>query len=246
MKISAEYWREYEVLAYVAQPSIEYLLMEYRLTLRNWQQLAPSNVKTLRSFLGLASYYRRFVPNFAKVARPLHSLTKKDSPFVWIPDCQLAFMELKQLLTSAPVLSYPDFQKPFVLETDASGSGLGAVLAQRQEDHTVRPIAYASRSLQAHERNYGITELEGLGVVWALKHFRSYLYGHSCDIFTDHQALKSLLNTPQPSGKLARWGMAIQELGYFIVQGGRMLMLIHYPVVLYHNRVQTLQTAQLE
>ena len=86
---------------------------------------------------------------------------------------------------------------------------MGAVLAQRQEDGSVRPIAYASRSLQKHEKNYGITELEGLGVVWAA---RPYLYGHHCTVFTDHEALKSLLNTPQPSGKLARWGMALQEL----------------------------------
>ena len=82
-----------------------------------------------------------------------------------------AFVELKRLLTHSPVLSFPDFAEPFILETDASGAGLGAVLAQKQEDGTVRPIAYASRSLQPHEKNYGITELEGLGVVWAVKHF---------------------------------------------------------------------------
>ena len=86
------------------------------------------------------------------------------------------------------------------------------MLAQRQCDNTVRPIAYNSRSLQPHKGNYGITELEGLGVVWAAKHFRPYLYGHACTVYTDHEALKALLNTPQPSGKLARWGMAIQEL----------------------------------
>lgn len=169
----------------------------------------PLNVKALRSFLGLASYYRRFIPNFARVAGPLHSLTKKDAPFVWTPQCELAFTELKRLMTSSPVLVYPDFHKTFILETDAAISGLGAVLAQ---DGMVRPIAYASRSLQPHEKNYGITEMEGLGAVWAVKHFRPYLYGHPCDLYTDHQALKSLLNTPQPSGKLARWGMAIQEL----------------------------------
>ena len=115
------------------------------------------------------------------------------------------------MLTQSPVLAFPDFEKDFLLETDASTSGLGAVLAQKH-DGKVRPIAYASRTLQVHEKNYGISELEALGVVWAIKHFRHYLYGHHCDVYTDHVALKSLLNTPQPSGKLARWGMTIQEL----------------------------------
>jgi hypothetical protein len=136
--------------------------------------------------------------------------------FLWTPDCQRVFEELKKLLTSAPVLAFPDFSKPFVLETDASGAGLGVVLAQKQDDGSVRPLAYASHSLQPHERNYGITELEGLGVVWAVKHFLPYLYGHICHVFTGHSALTSLLNTPQQSGKLARWGMAIQELDLHI------------------------------
>ena len=176
----------------------------------------PTDVKGLRSFLGLASYYRRSVPNFAKVAGALHALTKKGVPFVWTGQCRTAFEELKALLMSSPVLAYPDFKKPFVLETDASIAGLGAVLSQRQEDGSTRSIAYASRSLLKHERNYGITEMEGLGVVWGVKHFRPYLYGHACEVYTDHEALKSLLNTPQPSGKLARWGMAIQELNLSI------------------------------
>ena len=112
------------------------------------------------------------------------------------------------------MLCYPDFACPFILETDASGIGLGAVLAQGQPDGMVRPIAYASRSLQQSERNYGVTGLEGLGVVWAVKHFRVYLYVHKCTVYTDHQALKSLLNT---SGRLARWGMALQEMDLAIV-----------------------------
>ena len=172
----------------------------------------PTDVKSLRSFLGLTSYYRRFVPCFSKVASPLHHLTRKDAPFVWTDECELAFSQLKALLTSATVLAFPQFDREFLLETDASGLGLGAVLAQKQDDGLVRPIAYASRTLQPHENNYGSTEMEALAVVWAVKHFRHYLYGHRCQVYTDHEALKSLLNTPHPSGKLARWGLALQEV----------------------------------
>ena len=89
---------------------------------------------------------------------------------------------------------------------------MGAVLAQKQDNGTVRPVAYVSRTLQPHERNYGVTELEALGVVWVVWHFRHYLNGHHCDVFTDHEALRSLLNTPHPSGKLTRWGLALQEV----------------------------------
>ena len=133
-------------------------------------------------------------------------LNKKDVEFSWGDQCEQAFNQLKEHLKSTPLLCYPDFSRPFILETDASGVGLGAVLAQEQTDGTVKPIAYASQSLQKHERNYSITELEGLGVVWTMKYFRAYLYGHRCTVYTDHEALKSLLNTLQPSGKLARWG----------------------------------------
>ena len=171
----------------------------------------PTNLKSLKSFLGFVSYYRHFIPNFSSVTGPLHLLTRKDASFLWTSSCQEAFELLKRLLTKTPVLAYPDFEQSFILETDASGTGLGAVLAQKVQG-IVRPVAFASRTLQPHEKNYGVTELEALGVVRAAKHFRPYLYGHRCDIFTDHVALKSLLSTPQPSGKLARWGMAIQEL----------------------------------
>ena len=172
----------------------------------------PQDVRTLRSFLGLASYYRRFVPGFSVVANPLFALTKKEVEFKWSSSCEEAFQVLKNLLINAPVLAFPVFDRGFVLDTDASGVGLGAVLAQKQDDGAVRPIAYASRTLQKHEQNYGVTVLEALGVVWAVRHFRHYLYGYHCDVYTDHEALKSLLNTPHPSGKLARWGLALQEV----------------------------------
>jgi len=116
------------------------------------------------------------------------------------------------LLIFTPNLNFPDFTRRFILETDASGVGLGAVLSQKQLNGQIAPIAYASWTLQQHETKYGISELEALAVVWATKHFRAYLYGHSSDVYTDHEALQALLNTPHPSCKLARWGMALQEM----------------------------------
>ncbi len=172
----------------------------------------PTDVTTLRQFLGLSSYYRRFIPEYAKVASPLHKLTRKDSTFEWSEECDKAFNKLKKLLTSAPVLVYPKFDgRGFIMATDASYSGLGAVLSQLQDDGTIHPIAYASRSLNQHERNYGISELETLGLVWAVRHFRPYLLGYPCVVYTDHLACLSILNSSKPSGKLARWALIVQE-----------------------------------
>ena len=182
----------------------------------------PKDVRALRSFLGLLSYYWRFIPSFSVVASPLFTLARKGTLFIWTEDCQLSFDKLKTTLTDATVLAFPDFKEDFLLETDASGEGLGAVLSQKQPNGQTVPIAYANRTLQAHERNYGSTELEGLAVVWAIKHFRQYLYSHRCYVFTDHEALKALLHTPHPSGKIARWGLVIQQLDLTInYQPGR-------------------------
>ena len=179
---------------------------------------APKDVTQVRQFIGLASYYRRFIPGFANVASPLHALTRKGVAFAWSPECEAAFNQLKNLLITAPVLAYPQFgqDKSFILETDASGCGLGAVLSQEQSDGKLHPIAYASRSLHHHEQNYGISELETLGLVWSVKHFCMYLLGHHCTVYTDHSACVSLLNTPKPSAKLARWAMTIQEFNLTI------------------------------
>ena len=131
----------------------------------------PTNLQKLRSFLGLASYYRWFIAKFSASTNPLFKLTCKDTPFEWSAACHEAFVELKRLLANAPLLVLTDFSKPFLLETDASGEGLGAVLAQGQEDDSVRPIAYASRALLPHEKRYGVSEQEALAVVWAARHF---------------------------------------------------------------------------
>ena len=116
-----------------------------------------TNVKSVRQFLGLASYYRQFVTNFARVASPLYTLTRQDVPFQWTLRCQQSFERLKDLLTTPPVLTSPDFTKGFVLHTGASGEGLGAILEQEQEDGQLHPVAYASRTINKHKKQHGIT-----------------------------------------------------------------------------------------
>ncbi|CAB5101095.1 unnamed protein product [Rhizophagus irregularis] len=125
---------------------------------------APTTVKEVRSFLGLCSYYRKFVKNFSKIARPISDLRKKGMPFIWGKEQQEAFEKLKEKLIQYPILRHPDWKKEFLLITDASGKGLGAVLSQKDEKEKEVVIAYASRSLLPAEENYPITELECLGI----------------------------------------------------------------------------------
>lgn len=135
----------------------------------NWP--VPRSQREVQQFLGLANYYRRFVHNFAEIAKPLHRLTEKTVPFQWSTQCQGAFENLKHRLISAPILAFPDCSKPFVLDTDASDSGIGAVLSQVQDDSTERVIAYASRALSKPERQYCVTRRELLAVVYFIQHF---------------------------------------------------------------------------
>ena len=165
----------------------------------------PSNLQEVRRFLGMTSYYRRFIANFAKVAQPLHQLTAKGVPFDWTWECETAFQTLKSRLVTPPVLAYPCFTKDFTLETDASIQGLGAVLSQVQEDGKLHPVAFASRALNPSEKNYSVTKLETVAVVWAITHFHSHLYGNKVTVLTDHSAVKAVLETPNPTSKHARW-----------------------------------------
>ena len=173
----------------------------------------PTNIKQFRQFLGLTSHYRRFVPGYARIAFPLHALTRKGALFQWTADCEIAYESLKTKLVTAPLLCYPDFSKDFTLETDASRQGLGAILSQYQDDHKLHPVAYASRSISSTEANYAITDLETLAVVWAVTHFRYYLYGHKVTIITDHAAVKAVLGAPSLSGKHARWWSKVHGSG---------------------------------
>jgi transposase InsO family protein len=165
--------------------------------------------------LGLTSYYRKFVYQYAKIASPLNSLLRKGNVYKWTPDCQRAFQELKDRLISAPILAYPNFTQPFRLYTDASTSGLGAILAQIQ-DGIEKVIAYSSRSLSKAERNYGITELEALAMVWSITYYRPYLYGQKFTVLTDHIAIKVLKTTKELDGKLARWALKLQPYDFTI------------------------------
>jgi hypothetical protein len=170
------------------------------------QVATPANQDEVRAFLGLASYYRKFVRDFARRAEPLNQLLRSDTPFVWTDSTDAAFKDLKEALTSTPVLAQPDFGRTFQLYTDASNTALGAVL--EQDGH---PICYASRSLNQNERNYSATERECLAVLWAIAKFRKYLLGRRFTVFTDHHSLKWLLSTTNLSGRLARWSLTLQE-----------------------------------
>ena len=171
----------------------------------------PTNVDNVRSFLGLSGYYRIFIQNYAQIALPLSTLLKKDVKFEWGEEQEKAFQELKKRLTQAPVLIYPDFKKEFILHTDASLQGVGAVLMQRTDKGRERVVAYASRTLKPSEKNYAITHLEGLAVIFALKKFHYLILGYKISIFTDHAPLRTLFQSKDLSGRLARWAGIIQE-----------------------------------
>ena len=170
--------------------------------IKTWTE--PTSVRELRSFLGLCSYYRRFIKGFATVAKPLTKLTHKNVKFVWTKECQEASDSLKHHLIQSPILAYPDFGKPFILDTDASDSGVGAVLSQ-MIDGEERVVAFASRTLSKTEQKYCVTRKELLAVVTYVKHFRHYLYGREFRVRTDHSSLRWLMNFKDSEGQWARW-----------------------------------------
>ncbi|KAL5469538.1 hypothetical protein EMCRGX_G030807 [Ephydatia muelleri] len=178
----------------------------------NWPW--PKDEAEVRRFLGLASYYCKYIDKFADIAAPLHELTQKDTPFQWTQKSKESFQRLKACLTEAPVLAYPWFVKhasAMVLQTDASSVGLGAVLEQDQ-----RVVGYASRTLTKAEANYSVIQRESLAIVWAMKQFRHYLLGRTFQLMTDHAPLQ-WLGEQKMEGLLCRWALAIQEFSFEIV-----------------------------
>ena len=179
----------------------------------------PLSKKQVRAFLGLTGYYRKFVPNFASIARPLTDLTKKRMPnkIEWNDECECAFNALKKCLTSKPILSTPNFSNPFILQTDASNTGLGAVLSQIDDNGDEKPIAFISRKLLEREEKYTISEKECLAIVWAIGKFEYYLYGQKFTVMTDHQALKWLEQNRSTNHRLTRWFLALQPYHFHVM-----------------------------
>ena len=192
-------------------------------SIKTWP--TPANPTDVRSFLGLASYYRRYIKGFAHIAKPLHALTQKEVQFVWSQDCEEAFQMLKDKLTASPILAYPRVGTPFIMDTDASQYAIGAVLSQEQDERE-RVVAYGSRTLTPPEQNYCVTRKELLAIIHFLKHFKHYLYGQEVRVRTDHGALTWLLNFKHPEGQLARWLEVITQY---------QLTLIHRPGRIHRN-----------
>ena len=177
----------------------------------------PTNVHTLRSFIGLCNYYKIYVQDFSTIAHPLYALLKKDVAWTWSEEAQEAFNTLKEKLSEFPILRRPDFNKVFILHTDWSVLDIGAILGQLDEEGKEYVIAYASRSNNKAESNYSSYKGECLAVVWAVIHFRPYLYGTNFTLYTDHQPIKWLMTNDKLTGKLARWALILQEYEFKVI-----------------------------
>ena len=217
-------------------------------TVRDWP--VPISAKELLSFLGFVGYYRRFIRNFSQIARPLYEVTTgvpskrnkiKICPgFRWGPEQEDAFKKLKDLVTSAPVLAFANFNKPFILHTDASAESLGACLYQQQDDNTERPVAFASRGLSPSERNYPAYKLEFLSLKWAVTDkFHDYLYGVPFHVITDNNPLTYIFTTAKLDATSQRWVSALSNYQFSIeYRSGKLnqdadgLSRIHWPEAL--------------
>ena len=177
----------------------------------------PQTKKEVRSFLGLAGYYRKFIPNFAEIAVPLTDLTKGGQPkkVQWGPSQEKSFQTMKELLTQAPILRLPDFSKPFIVQTDASDTGVGAALLQDFDDGRF-PVAYASKKLLPRERNYSVIERECLAIVFAVQKYQKYLYGTEFILHTDHRPLTYIQKCKTESARIMRWSLFLQNYNFRI------------------------------
>ncbi|XP_072174662.1 uncharacterized protein [Diadema setosum] len=178
----------------------------------------PQSKRELRRFLGMTGYYRKFCHNFADAATPLTNMLRKDSQFDWSDDCQVAFNRLKAMLASSPVLAAPNFDKQFILMVDASDTGGGGALMQKDNNGVDHPVAYMSRKFNKHQRRYSTVEKETLALVMALRHFDVYLNTtkYPVLVYTDHNPLVFLSRMRNKNGRLTRWALVLQEYNLVI------------------------------
>ena len=178
---------------------------------------SPTSVAEVRSVLGLTGYYRRFYPDYAAIVQPMTQLLKKKYKFNWNTKCEEALNTIKTVLTQSSTLAYPDFDKEFILDTDCSGTAMGAVLSQISDQGEERPIAYFSKALKNSEKNYPITKQEMCALVGAVRHFKPYLYGAQFTCRVDHHSLLWLTNLKNPTGILARWLETLSQFQFKII-----------------------------
>jgi hypothetical protein len=170
----------------------------------------PKIVLQLRARLGHIGYYRKFIKGYAHITTPMENLLRKDRKFQWNDECQHGLDTLKEMMVTALILVFPDWEKTFHMHVDASGIALGAILAQPRTRDLDHPIAFTSRKLSDSEHNYNMTERDGLAMVYALHKFRHYLLGKHFKMFIDHSTLKYLINKPMLGGRICRWLLLFQ------------------------------------
>lgn len=176
----------------------------------------PKNLKRLQRFLGMASYFRKFIKNFAMITASLHTLCRKNIDFTWTEKENIAFETLKTILTTAPVLAFPDFSKTFYISVDASDYAVGAYISNEKPSND-RPIEYYSKALTAPQRNYSTTHKELLAIILAIEKFQHYIWGKHFVLYTDHQALTYLFSQNKVGSRLLRWKILLAEYDFEII-----------------------------
>ena len=211
-------WRaqEVEFLGYViGRNGIEMAKDKVEAVL-NWK--TPKSLTEVQSFLGFANFYRRFIRDYSKIARPLTELTKKSDKWAWNDEAEAAFKELKYRFTSAPILAHFEVEKPVIIETDASDFAIGAIRSQRDEENRLHPVAFHSRKFAPAEINYEIHDKELLAIMDAFKHWRRYCEGaaHQVQVFSDHQNLEYFTTTKILNRRQARWAQELVGIDFHI------------------------------
>ncbi|GFS82616.1 retrovirus-related Pol polyprotein from transposon 17.6 [Trichonephila clavipes] len=204
----------FELLGFVVTP--EGILIDKDKSVSINEFPVPKDQKQIKSFLGCCNFYRRYIKNFAKRALPLTNLLRKDTPFEWTSETQEAFDDIKKAILNPPVLALPDQSAELQITTDASSRGIGAVLEQKYPNSEVKPLYFFSKKLNPSQSKYNATVLEFFAIYTALNFFRPFLLGRKFKVFTDHKPLAGFLSNKNPSSKILRWKLALEEFNYDI------------------------------